>query len=73
MSESSQIGWFRLPKITVDIFEGRTPDQKRHLTRALTDAVCEALGVDSRSVQVTINETKREDSANPEVPVSDWG
>ena len=51
-----------MPIIRVDMFEGRTPDQKRALAAALTQACVTALGSSPESVQVLMFD----------VPKSDW-
>ena len=60
-----------MPTIRVEMYEGRTLDQKRELVRSVTDAVCSALGVEPRAVQIKINETRKEDSARGGILASD--
>lgn len=43
-----------MPTIRVEMFEGRTPDQKRALVAALTDACVSTLGASPDSVQVLL-------------------
>lgn len=43
-----------MPTIRVEMFEGRTPDQKRALVAALTDACVRTLGGSPDSVQVLL-------------------
>lgn len=43
-----------MPTIRVDLFEGRTPEQKRNLVKAITQACVEALGSKPESVDVIL-------------------
>lgn len=52
-----------MPTVRIDMFEGRTPEQKRHLVRLVTNAICEALNVAAASVRIQITETRRENFA----------
>lgn len=45
-----------MPTVVIDMFEGRTPDQKKNLVSALTNAVVASLEVDASKVRVRINE-----------------
>lgn len=45
-----------MPRIVVQAYEGRTLDQRRHLVRAITDAVVEAYTVSPETVTVVIEE-----------------
>lgn len=49
-----------MPIIVVKMFEGRGLEQKRRLTRAVTDAVTDSLGVDAQVVRILIEEYPRE-------------
>lgn len=52
-----------MPTIRVDLFEGRTPEQKRNLVKALTQACVDALGSKPESVDVLLFELKPSDWA----------
>ncbi|GAA2585424.1 hypothetical protein GCM10010399_14310 [Dactylosporangium fulvum] len=52
-----------MPTVKVEMFSGRTPQQKRDLVRLVTDAVAESLSVDPAGVRVQIVETERHHSA----------
>lgn len=47
-----------MPTIRVEMFEGRTPEQKRNLVRALTEACVETLGTKPDSVDVILYDVK---------------
>lgn len=49
-----------MPLIRVEMFVGRTLEQKRALTRELTEAAMRALGVGAQSVDVMIFEVERQ-------------
>jgi len=52
-----------MPTIRVDLFEGRTPEQKRKLVAALTQACVDALGSKPESVDVLLFDVKPADWA----------
>ncbi len=52
-----------MPTIRVEMFEGRTPDQKRALVAALTDACVRTLGSSPDSVQVLLFDIARQNWA----------
>ena len=52
-----------MPTIRVDMMEGRTPEQKTALVKALTQAVVESLGSKPESVDVLLYDIKRENWA----------
>lgn len=52
-----------MPTIHVEMFEGRTLDQRRKLAKELTDATCKALGVQPDSVQIILTDIKKENWA----------
>ncbi|SLN24829.1 2-hydroxymuconate tautomerase [Roseovarius litorisediminis] len=52
-----------MPIIRVEMFKGRTVEQKRALVRRLTEAFVTAAGVNPDSVQVVITDVDK----------SDWG
>jgi 4-oxalocrotonate tautomerase len=45
------------------MFEGRTPEQKRNLVKAVTDAVVATLGGSPDSVDIILTDVKRSDWA----------
>jgi 4-oxalocrotonate tautomerase len=52
-----------MPSIHVDLFSGRTVDQKRALAQALTDATVKTLGVSPESVDIVFRDIARHDWA----------
>jgi 4-oxalocrotonate tautomerase len=52
-----------MPIIRVDMFEGRTPEQKRAFVSALTQACVSALGSPPESVQVLLFDVAKSDWA----------
>lgn len=52
-----------MPTINVQMFEGRSAQQKRDFVRAVTDAACQTLGCDPGSVDIIIQEVSRENWA----------
>ena len=52
-----------MPRITVEVDEGRTIDQKRGLVRDLTEATVKNFNVPPESVAIIIRENKKEDRA----------
>jgi 4-oxalocrotonate tautomerase len=52
-----------MPTLRVELMEGRTPEQKKALVRALTDAVVQTLGNKPEGVDVILYEIKRHDWA----------
>jgi 4-oxalocrotonate tautomerase len=52
-----------MPTIRVDLFEGRTPEQKKNLVQALTQACVETLGSNPESVDVLLFDVKPSDWA----------
>ncbi len=49
-----------MPTIRVEMLEGRTPEQKKNLVVALTQAVVDTLGSKPESVDVLLYDIKRE-------------
>jgi 4-oxalocrotonate tautomerase len=49
-----------MPTFHVELFEGRTLEQKRQFVEAITKATCESLGVEPNSVEIILMEVKRE-------------
>lgn len=52
-----------MPSIHIEMFEGRTPEQKRNLVKAVTDAVVSTLGGSPESVDIILTDVKRSDWA----------
>lgn len=52
-----------MPLIHVELFEGRTDDQKREYARALTEASVRVLGIEPGAVDVIFREVRRSDWA----------
>ncbi|MBM3377168.1 MAG: 4-oxalocrotonate tautomerase [Betaproteobacteria bacterium] len=52
-----------MPTIRVELFEGRTIDQKRALAKALTEATVQTLGGSPDAVDILFFDMKREDWA----------
>jgi 4-oxalocrotonate tautomerase len=52
-----------MPVIRVELFEGRTVDQKRALAKALTEASVKTLGIDPGAVDVIFTDIKKSDWA----------
>ena len=47
-----------MPTIRVEMFEGRTPEQKKNLVKALTQACVETIGAKPESVDVILFDIK---------------
>ena len=60
-----------MPTIRVELFEGRTVEQKRLLAKALTDAAVQTLGGSPASVEVLFFDVARHDWATGGVLWSD--
>ena len=60
-----------MPTIRVDMYEGRTPDQKRALAQALTEACVHALGSAPESVTVMMYDVPKHNWAKAGVLASD--
>jgi 4-oxalocrotonate tautomerase len=52
-----------MPTLRVEMMEGRTPEQKRELVKALTEAVVKTLGTKPEAVDVLLYDIKRSDWA----------
>lgn len=52
-----------MPLIQVQMFAGRTPQQKRDLVRALTDAFVEAAGSTPDAVDIILTDVEQSDWA----------
>ena len=45
-----------MPKVTIQIFEGRTLEQKRAMVAKVTDAIMETIGARREGIDITILE-----------------
>ncbi|WP_267929801.1 4-oxalocrotonate tautomerase [Paraburkholderia sp. ZP32-5] len=52
-----------MPTFRIELFEGRTLEQKREFVEAITKATCESLGVEPNSVDIILTDVKRENWA----------
>ncbi|MCC7359277.1 MAG: tautomerase family protein [Anaerolineales bacterium] len=52
-----------MPTIRIEMWSGRTLDQKRVLVKKVTEAVVEALAVQPQEVKIRIVEAEKEDYA----------
>lgn len=64
-------GGLFVPIVSIDMFEGRTIEQKRALVKKVTEAISETLGVSGEHVHIVLREMKRENYAEGGVPFSD--
>jgi len=48
-----------MPFVTIDIWEGRTVEQKRKLAMAVTSAVAEAIGCPEEAVEIVIRDVPK--------------
>jgi 4-oxalocrotonate tautomerase len=53
-----------MPTIRVEMFEGRTPEQKQAFVKAITEATVSTLGGSPDSVQVVITEVSKSNWAS---------
>ena len=53
-----------MPTIRVEMFEGRTPEQKRALAAALTDACVRTIGATPASVDILFFDIAKQDWAS---------
>jgi len=49
-----------MPTIQIQMFEGRSREQRQELARAITEATCRVLEVTPAAVDIVITEVKRE-------------
>ena len=49
--------------IHIELFEGRTPEQKRDLAKAITEVTVQTLGGSAESVDIIFVDVKRQDWA----------
>lgn len=52
-----------MPTINVQMFAGRSAEQKREFAKAVTEAACRTLGCGPEAVDIIIQDVKREDWA----------
>ncbi|WP_395712034.1 4-oxalocrotonate tautomerase [Reyranella sp.] len=52
-----------MPMINVQMFEGRTLEQRRKLAKELTEGTCRALGCTPDAVQIILTDIKKENWA----------
>lgn len=62
-----------MPTIRVELFEGRTPEQKKEFVQALTEAAVKTLGTSPEAVDVLLFEIKKTDWATGGVLWSEKG
>ena len=60
-----------MPTIRVELLEGRTPEQKKNLAQALTQACVDTLGSQPEAVDVLFFDVPRQDWATGGVPWSE--
>ncbi|MFM0202047.1 4-oxalocrotonate tautomerase [Paraburkholderia fungorum] len=54
---------YAMPTFHIELFEGRSLEQKRQFVEAITKATCESLGVEPNSVDIILTDVKRENWA----------
>ena len=52
-----------MPTIHIELFEGRTPEQKRDLAKAITEVTVQTLGGSAESIDIIFVDIKRQDWA----------
>lgn len=52
-----------MPTFRIDIFEGRSPEQKKELVEAITRETCRVLSCDPSAVDIIFNDVKKQDWA----------
>lgn len=52
-----------MPMIRVEMFEGRTPEQKLNLVKAITQAAVDTLGIKPEAIDVVLYDIKKSDWA----------
>ena len=52
-----------MPTFHIELFEGRSIDQKRKFVEAITRVTCETLGCEASSVDIILTDIKRENWA----------
>ena len=62
-----------MPIAQILILEGRTPEQRREMMRAVTLAIAQALGANPETVRVIIQEVPAESWGVGGIPIKDRG
>lgn len=62
-----------MPMIRVEMYAGRSADQKRALVKALTEAFCATAGGTPQSVQIILQDIEKSDWATAGVLAADAG
>ena len=52
-----------MPTVQIEMFEGRTLEQKRKLVKKVTEAIVESIDTPSENVKIIIREMSRENYA----------
>ena len=52
-----------MPSVTIEMFEGRTADQKRAVAKGVTEAITRELGVKPEIVKIRFVDLKKHDIA----------
>ena len=52
-----------MPTINIQLFEGRTVEQKRELAKAITETVCKTLKCSPSAVDIIMQDVKKENWA----------
>lgn len=52
-----------MPMVQIEIFEGRTVEQKRMLVKKVTEAIVESINTAPENVKIVIREMSRENHA----------
>ena len=60
-----------MPLIRVELLEGRTPEQKKALVKALTEAAVQTIGAKPENVDVMLFDISRQDWASGGVLLSE--
>ncbi|AQQ17756.1 4-oxalocrotonate tautomerase [Burkholderia cenocepacia] len=63
VNRSTSTGAFAMPTFNIQLFEGRTVDQKRAFVEAITRVTCETLGCAPGSVDIILTDVKKENWA----------
>jgi len=50
-----------MPIVMIDLWEGRTPEQKEKMIASVTEAICQSIGCPSDTVQIIIQDHKKHD------------
>ena len=62
----------KMPIITINLLEGRTPEEKKRLVKAITRDIEEILKVPSSETMIIFNDMSRVDYAKGGVQASEW-